>query len=148
MQPHYSLPPFLSHQKPAVLQIVHIKTLGKHRRTGRIPKNVNPGFQVRIPIGKIRPEPYPRKMHPRSLIKRSSQRIGPGIPSGSVAAPSASVHPVGSFSGRIDVDGYNENVSLDKAPAKLVHPPAALRQRDIRVLRNHHLRRNPGVSAP
>lgn len=98
---HYPFHNNLSHnlfsslrlQEPEVILIVIEEVFDEYCRAGAVAEDVERFFEVGVPVGEVGANPEVFEIFGGSFAEAGGQRIGSGVALGSVAAPSACIHP-------------------------------------------------------
>lgn len=131
MQPHNRFLPLNRFQKGQVFPVVHEEVFGEDGGTAGVAEDVKVGFEVGIAIAVVLAEFVAGKIEGGGFIEAVGKSVTCGLATGGVGAPTAGIHPLGTVSGGVDVDGDEADVVGAELGAAFVGATHALRERDV-----------------
>ncbi len=132
----------IGEKEGAVLAVVHKEVFREHRRTIRVLEDVERLLQIRITIGKVRPELTPRQILLRCPIQAIRQAVGLGMPRKGIGTPPSRSVPLPVGTGSIDVDADEDGVGgrMTEPTGLLVSATDALFQGNVLEFGDKELR--------
>ena len=132
----HEFPSFLRLQEPEVIRIVIEEVLDEYCRAGGVAEDIERFFEVGVSVGEVGADPKVFEIFGGSFADAGGQLIDSGVALGSVAAPSARVHPFCAVSGGVGVNADQDDVFLAKRGAAGVYAAYALFERDVGEFRD------------
>ena len=118
-------------QKGQVIPIIHEEVFGEDGGAAGVAEDVKVGFEVGVTIAVVLAEFVAGKVEGGGFIKAVGKAVACSLATGGVGAPSAGIHPLGTVSGGVDVDGDEADVVGSELGAAFVDTANALRERDV-----------------